>query len=229
MSGQHSRQSAVHGSTAQHGPHRVSDRDLDSDLAAQPAGALRPLYFVRHGASEPNLAGLRCGGDLNVALTDLGREQALSSAQRLQAQGLHIGLVVSSGLLRTDETARIIARGLGGVPVITEPGFNERLLGEWNLCPLTETEPWLTMGMTPPGGEAAQVFSTRIEAALEALLPRLAEGVLLVSSRGVGRVLGELTGRPGRMVLANGEVARFDVNSFAGFRAIGSEPCGSEA
>lgn len=192
----------------------------------EPAGGLRlaplaPLAFVRHGATEPNLAHLRCGGDLDVPLTDTGREQALLAAQRVQAQALRIGLIVSSGLQRTDETARIIARRLGGVPVITERGFNERLLGDWNLCPQAETEPWLRMGMHPPGGEPAEVFSARIEAALERLLPRLAEGVLLVSSRGVGRVLGELTGRPGPMVLANGEVARFDVTSFARFRNFG--------
>ena len=225
MSGQHSRQTAVHGSTAQHGPHRVSDRDLDSDLAAQPAGALRPLYFVRHGASEPNLAGLRCGGDLNVALTDLGREQALGSAQRLQAQGLHIGLVVSSGLLRTDETAAIIARQLGAVPVITLPGFVERHLGQWNRRSISESEPWIAGGLTPPGGESNDEFLQRIQQAVTALLPHwpAAPGrPLVVASRGVARALGELTGRPGTTPLANGQLDHFDLSACASVELAGS-------
>ncbi len=198
------------------------------DAAAARLGAnLPPLAFVRHGATEPNLAGLRCGGDLDLPLTDTGREQAAASALRLLAQAQPVGLIVSSGLQRTDETARIIARRLGGVALMSDDGFRERLLGEWNLCPLTDTEPWLAMGMTPPGGESAADFSARIAAAVERLLPHLSQRVLLVASRGVGRVLGEFAGRPGRMVLANGEVARFDLNPFAMHRMVHVTDTGS--
>ncbi len=200
-------------------------------VAARPCATLLPLAFIRHGATAPNLAGLRCGGDLDVPLTDAGREQAAASALRLlaQAQVHPVGLIVSSGLQRTDETARIIARRLGGVAVLTDDGFRERLLGEWNLCPLADTEPWLAMGMTPPGGESEADFSIRIAGAAERLLPRLSQAVLLVASRGVGRVLGEFAGRPGRMVLANGEVARFDLNPFAMQRMVHITDTGSSS
>ena len=180
------------------------------------------LAFVRHGATQPNLAGLRCGGDLDVPLTELGRGQALLAARRILAKGPSVGLIVSSGLQRTDETARIIASQLGGIELLIEPGFVERHLGDWNLCPLTDTEPWLAAGMTPPGGECNARFSQRIEPALEQLLPLLHRRPLLVSSRGVGRVLGELTGRPGRTVLGNGEVERFDLSAFGELRSVGS-------
>ena len=34
--------------------------------------ALNAVLFVRHGSTAPNLAGLRCGGDLDSPLTELG-------------------------------------------------------------------------------------------------------------------------------------------------------------
>jgi len=41
------------------------------------------LHFVRHGATAANLVGLRCGGDIDLPLTDTGRRQALSAGRAL--------------------------------------------------------------------------------------------------------------------------------------------------
>ena len=46
-------------------------------------GTSPPLLFMRHGATAPNAAGLRCGGDVDLPLTDLGHRQAVQAAQRL--------------------------------------------------------------------------------------------------------------------------------------------------
>lgn len=40
------------------------------------------LLFVRHGATAPNEAELRCGGDLDVPLSELGRAQAREAGDR---------------------------------------------------------------------------------------------------------------------------------------------------
>jgi probable phosphoglycerate mutase len=180
-------------------------------MSDHPSSDARPrlLNFVRHGATAPNLAGLRCGGDLDEPLSDLGRRQALDVARQLQASRARLGLIVSSGLLRTDETAGIIALALGGLRVTTLPGFAERRLGAWNLRPIAETQPWLAGGVTPPGGESRATFFERIVGAVEQLWPLLPQGVLLVGSKGVARVLGELTGRSDSASVANSQLLQF--------------------
>ncbi len=170
-----------------------------------------PLRFVRHGATAANLAGLRCGGDLDLPLTDLGRAQAVDCATRLARLQPTIGLIVTSDLKRTRETAGYIAKVLPGVPVIVEPDFAERRLGEWNLWPIAATQAWLEARMTPPGGESDDEFADRMARALRRVKRRLHERPLLVGSKGVARMLGELTGLPDRLELGNGVVAEFDL------------------
>lgn len=192
---------------------------------ARPASAHR-LAFVRHGATQPNLDGQRCGGDLDVPLTDIGRAQARASGLHIAQLGLPITLIVSSGLLRTDETAAIIASQLGGLRVITLAGFVERHLGQWNRRSISESEPWIAGGLTPPGGESNTDFLNRIQRAVHDLLPHWPPPPgcpLVVASRGVGRALGELTGRPGTTHLANGQVDHFDLSQCASLELAGSE------
>lgn len=173
------------------------------------------LHFVRHGATAANLVGLRCGGDLDLPLTDVGRRQAHSVGQALRAMNPPIARIVTSDLQRTRETAAIIALALDAAAappeVVIEPGFAERHLGDWNLAPTADTEIALRSGLAPPGGEAAEVFRDRIVAALQRIRPLLAQPLLLVGSKGVARVLGELSGLPGRLALDNGVLCRFEL------------------
>jgi probable phosphoglycerate mutase len=171
----------------------------------------QPLLFMRHGATEANLAGLRCGGDLDVPLTELGRRQVAEVARSLREKRLAVGLIVTSHLARTRASAAIIAAALPGVDVLVEPGFAERSLGAWNLQPIAVTEPDLAHGVTPPGGESREDFEERIAVAVQTLMPHLDRRPLLVGSKGVARVLTALTGLPHRQGLSNAEVARFDL------------------
>lgn len=180
-------------------------------ITAAPTGARSPLYFVRHGATELNTRGLRCGGDLDVGLTDVGRRQAHETAMRLRAMSLDIGLIISSALERTRDTAAIISHTLGKVPTIADPRLNERRLGQWNRTPHAQTEHLLALHVTPPGGESEEAFMRRIAGALEEIVLRLPEVLLIVSSSGVGRALNTLSGGAGRLRLASGELARFEL------------------
>ena len=172
--------------------------------------AMLPLRFVRHGATAPNMAGLRCGGDLDVPLTALGRQQAAAAARQVAQLEPPVGLIVTSDLVRTRETAAIIATALPGLPIIIEPGFAERSLGRWNLLSIEETQPWFEARCTPPGGESDEAFIERIARAVRGIKKQLAYRPLLVGSKGVARVMGELIGIEKRLELDNGVVAEFD-------------------
>lgn len=169
------------------------------------------LYFVRHGVTEPNFRGFRCGGDLDIPLMDIGCDQAYLLAKQIEKMNLRIGVIVTGSLIRTRQTASIVSGVLGNVPVEIEPLFNERRLGQWNNRPIAETEAQLAAKMTPPGGESEEDFTKRIAIALEHLQPMLGRRPLLVSSKGVGRVMNGLLGGEGRMQVGNGEIVEFNV------------------
>lgn len=174
------------------------------------------MYFVRHGATEPNFRGLRCGGDLDIPLMDIGCDQAYLLAKQIDKMNLRIGVIVAASLIRTRQTASIISGVLGNVPVEVVPLLNERRLGQWNNRPIAETEEQLAARATPPGGESEEEFAARVGLALEALRPHLDRRPLLVSSKGVGRVMNVLLGGQGRMQVGNGEIVEFAVAGEAG-------------
>ena len=178
----------------------------------------RPLWFMRHGATKPNLEGLRCGGDLDVPLTVIGREQVLVAAQQLCAQDVKLAAIVCSPLKRTVESAQIVARVLGGTPVEIDEGFRERLLGAWNMQPVEATEDAMRAGVTPPGGENTRDFGRRVLAALRRTAQRHGSTrVLVLGSKGVARVLRETLpeASPAAMHAAarNAELMLFDLGA----------------
>jgi probable phosphoglycerate mutase len=178
------------------------------------------LYFVRHGVTEPNFRGFRCGGDLDLPLMDIGCDQAYLLAKQIEKMNLRIGVIVTGSLIRTRQTASIISGVLGNVPVEIEPLLNERRLGQWNNRPIAETEELLAAKVTPPGGEPEEEFQRRVSMALDNLRPHLDRRPLLVSSKGVGRVLNALLGGQGRMQVGNGEIVEFAVGQGHGTQAL---------
>lgn len=169
------------------------------------------LYFVRHGVTEPNFRGFRCGGDLDIPLMDIGCDQAYLLAKQIEKMNLRIGVIITGSLIRTRQTASIISGVLGNTPVEIEPLFNERHLGQWNNRPIAETEEMLRAKVTPPGGESEEDFSVRLLKALDNVKPCFDRRPLLVSSKGVGRVLNGLLGGEERMQIGNGEIVEFNV------------------
>ena len=169
------------------------------------------LFFVRHGVTEPNFRGFRCGGDFDIPLMDIGCDQAYLLAKQIEKMNLRIGTIIAGSLTRTRQTASIISGVLGNIPVEIEPMFNERRLGQWNNRPIAETEELLRARVTPPGGESEDEFSMRISNGLDHVKPLLDRRPLVVSSKGVGRVLNDLLGGEGRMQVGNGEIVEFNV------------------
>lgn len=174
------------------------------------------LFFVRHGITEPNFRGFRCGGDSDLPMMDIGCDQAYLLAKQIEKMNLRIGVIVAGSLIRTRQTASLISGVLGTVPIEIEPLLNERKLGQWNNRPIAETEEMLKRGVTPPGGESEEQFHARVALALERLRPYLERRPLLVSSKGVGRILNAILGGTDRMAVANGEIVEFAIATEAG-------------
>jgi 2,3-bisphosphoglycerate-dependent phosphoglycerate mutase len=182
------------------------------------------LRFLRHGATALNLSGLRCGGDVDVPLAEVGHAQAAAAARCIANLHPPVGVIVTSQLQRTRQTADIVVATLQAlghpdgsgcdwrVPVVVQPLFAERALGEWNGQPRAATQAWLEAGHTPPGGESNAAFKARVQAGLRQLNGLWAQAPLLVSSQGVARVLRELVGQPGRVGVANAQLTEFDID-----------------
>ncbi len=71
---------------------------------------MKTLYFMRHGLTEMNVAGLWSGSS-ETDLTDEGRTQAKLAGQH--AKELNIDTIVCSTQSRAIETAQIVAKEIG--------------------------------------------------------------------------------------------------------------------
>jgi broad specificity phosphatase PhoE len=150
---------------------------------------MKTIYFVRHGQSEANAAGITAGGGMDVGLTQHGMDQAVSTARLLKDKGIQ--LIVSSPQKRAYHTAYIIAKALGYAPekILTNPQFVERHLGDMTGQPHEQVRNFFDTGATPPGGESTQQLHDRIVAGLAWLKTLPADKILLVSHGGPGRMI----------------------------------------
>ncbi len=101
-----------------------------SQIANQQAENNTQQYIItllRHGESEGNLAGV-IQGQLDLPLTARGRQQAEALGKRWKAQGVSFDGVIASPLLRTRETAEIVAAELG-LEITLDPIWIERGFG----------------------------------------------------------------------------------------------------
>lgn len=171
----------------------------------------RAILFVRHGETEYNRRHVRCGGDIDIPLTELGEAQARAAAEQLRRQATEIDAVFLSPLIRTRRTAEIIHAGIAATcPLILHRGLTERRLGTWNSMDITESQPMFDAGLPPPGGETEEVFCARIRQTLAEILAHPYRLPLVVASKGVARILGILAGGGSSRPAGNAEVIRFE-------------------
>lgn len=151
-----------------------------------------PFWFLRHGETDYNAAGLSQGA-LDISLNATGRAQAELAGPLLAGQG--ITAIISSPMQRTVETTEIINDFLR-LPVRYEPDLREVIFGGMEGKPLLPWFPeWLEGRYTPPGAESFAQVLTRVETAMTRILP--APGpLLIVAHGGVFRALRDLMGLP---------------------------------
>jgi probable phosphoglycerate mutase len=149
------------------------------------------ILFLRHGETDYNRLGLRCGGEVDIPLSNAGYTQAEYAARHIERNGGALQWIVASSMLRVKQTTAIVAARLDMTFEI-DARLNERRLGDWNGRKISETEAQLKSGVTPPGGESNAEFSARVLDWLTESRQRFAEPGLIVASKGIGRVLCEL-------------------------------------
>jgi ribonuclease H / adenosylcobalamin/alpha-ribazole phosphatase len=151
-----------------------------------------PTYTVlaRHGATALSLEKRFSGrGGFDAPLAPLGEAQAQALAREVAARG-GIDRIVSSPLLRTRQTAHVVASAIGlGVEI--EDGFAECAFGEWDGHTFAdvrdrwpvELEEWLaSTDVAPPGGESFAACRDRVTAARVRTIERYpGERVLVVA------------------------------------------------
>jgi probable phosphoglycerate mutase len=148
---------------------------------------VQPVLILRHGESEWNVV-RRWQGWLDAPLTARGEAQATARARQLARDGVRPRVVYSSDLGRAARTAEILAGHLD-VPMIVEPGFRERHVGEWEGRTSDEIdelwpglrEKWRHGEIeAPPGGEPDGAMLERFDRALVHALAHVGTGMLLI-------------------------------------------------
>ena len=149
-------------------------------------GKLANLYLVRHGQTDWNHRG-RVMGRRPVPLNKTGSQQVQCLA--LSLKSWPIEKMVSSPLLRTVESAKVISGALG-LPFEEDEGLSEISVGEWEgkywnqmdsdpILKAFETTPSKTR---PPGGETLTEVQTRAVKSISRLTQEGAISNLLLIS-----------------------------------------------
>ncbi|MCR5611270.1 MAG: histidine phosphatase family protein [Clostridiales bacterium] len=163
------------------------------------------IVLVRHGQTPYN-AEHRLQGQLDIPLSDAGREQAEKLGERLKNEGVRFDALYSSRLKRAKDTARIIGGYLGlepkviaGVEEINFGCFQGHTFEEAaKLFPEAYAEHLLHgTDANAHGGETGGMVLARAVRALLAL-PEAKEGRALVVSHGavIGYIRAYIKGAP---------------------------------
>lgn len=166
-----------------------------------------PLYFIRHGETDWNAAGLVMGRQ-EIPLNALGHEQSRQAAAIAAKLGL--ASLWTSPLVRARETAAVIGEAVGLAPTVVD-GLAERCWGVYEGGPER-----LRLGPDhePPEGESFAVFEARVLAGLAEI--RGPAPAMLVAHSGVFRVMLRRLGlAEPKPRIGNGVPVRFDEKGLA--------------
>lgn len=150
---------------------------------------MKTIYFVRHALTEANVAGIAAGGEFETELTKEGRSQAKRAGQDLKDK--QIQLIVCSPLIRTVDTAKIIAKEIGYDyrEIVTNPLFIERKLGIYSGRPHTEYREAGMSGMLDKSVESTEALFERVAEGLQWLQTFDAQNIVVVSHGATGKAV----------------------------------------
>ena len=167
------------------------------------AAASTRIFLVRHGATVLS-AEDRFAGETDVALADVGREQARRLAERLRDEKL--AAVYASPLGRARETAAILAEP-HGLHVETRDGFREISHGRWEQMTRREV------------GERFPVEAAEWERDPYTFAPAGGESGLAVTARALPVLIECVSAHPGActVVVSHKATIRLLLSSLLGF------------
>lgn len=150
---------------------------------------MKTIFYIRHGETEANKAGLTAGGELESPLTEKGREQAKRAGKDLQKHGIE--LMVCSPMQRTVDTARIIANEIGYNPdkIVKKQEFIERNVGQFSNRPHHEYVAVMQENTDPDGVESTQEMVARVKRGFGWIREQKAQRVAIVAHGGVSRIV----------------------------------------
>lgn len=96
------------------------------------------IYFARHGQTVWNVENKICGAT-DIALTELGRQQAKELGEKILVEKLHIDEILYSPLQRAADTAKEVAR-VTGIPAREEERLIEQNFGKYESTPRNGAE-----------------------------------------------------------------------------------------
>ncbi|HVE65670.1 MAG TPA: histidine phosphatase family protein [Thermoanaerobaculia bacterium] len=154
------------------------------------------VYLVRHGTTVLT-AEDRFAGETDVALSEVGRRDALALGTRLENQP--IAAFYASPLQRARETARLVAEP-HGMTVVPRPEFREMSHGRWETKTRAEVQKlypdeyarWESdpFSFAPERGETGLAVTARaLPALLEIVAAHPRESVMVVSHKATIRLL----------------------------------------
>jgi uncharacterized phosphatase len=141
------------------------------------------LIIVRHGQTDWNLQ-KRIQGSTDIPLNSIGRAEAAEAGVRLRDRDADA--VVTSPLLRAEETARILAGELGLPAPAVVPALTERHHGAIEGLTFADRQARFPDGVPVPGLESRQDVLARVLPALGRIAAEHeGETVVVVSHGGV--------------------------------------------
>ncbi|MDP8208500.1 MAG: histidine phosphatase family protein [Candidatus Electryonea clarkiae] len=158
------------------------------------------LYLCRHAESVAN-AEEWVSGCSDVPLTEKGYLQASELAEALSRDGT-LKNIISSDLSRAKNTAETIREKLGG-ELLLDKDLRERDYGQWTGTPyqvafVERKAEWERLrqhdDIAPPGGETQAEHRVRIFRALKRAHRKWQHGFIVVTHRGVIRLLFQTLG-----------------------------------
>lgn len=147
------------------------------------------LYLLRHGATEGTEKRLYYGRT-DLPLSETGKRELLGKKEAGGYPDIRGCAVYTSGMLRTEQTLRLLYPGVG---TVCEPKLREMDFGVFEMRGYEElkSDPqyrkWISgdyLSNVCPGGESSLQQKRRVEEALHGILRRESGDVLLVTHGG---------------------------------------------
>ena len=131
-------------------------------------------------------------GATDIALTELGHEQAIATGKKILEEHIHADEILYSPLTRAADTAKHISE-ITGIPARMEPRLKEQNFGKWESTPRGGAEFKVakqSFACSYEGGESMLRLAQRIYNLLDEIKAQSEEKTyILVAHNGIARVV----------------------------------------